>query len=202
MAGPAKIHPVPRHGEIEYYLEVPCPDCAATVFVLEDEPAGARFDDVSIFGRHTCHAPRLIDRPADLPHGMDRPVIPTSGFPVNLGRIPDAAAREFRETIETAYGKRLTRFPSVFGRKGLPVHFTPDWAPRISHVPSFSKSDVHRPFPAAGTVMAATLPHLKAHFAREAAGSHRKFFFSAKGVFKHDRSGAAAVIVWKWPTRP
>jgi len=202
MAGPAKIHPVPRRGEIEYYQEIPCPDCAATIFVLEDEPAGARYDDLTIFGRHTCHAPRLVDRPADLDPGLERPVIPAAGFPVNLGRIPDAAAREFRAAIEAAFGKRLTRFTGVFGRKGLPIHFTPEWSPRISHVPSFSKSDVHRPFPSTGAILGACLPHLKAHFAKEPPGSHRKFFFSAKGVFKHDRSGAATVIIWKWPARP
>ncbi len=201
MAGPVKIHPVPRRGDIEYYQEIACPGCAATVFVLEDDPAGPRFDDLTIFGRHACQVEPLLHRPAGAPPGLARPVIPPSGFPVDFGRVPDDAAREFRAAIEAPFGKRLVRFTGVFGRKGLPIHFTPEWKPRMSHVPSFSKSDVHRELAATGAVLLAVLPHLKAHFATEPAGSHRKFFFSAKGIRKHDRSGVSPVVVWKWPAR-
>jgi len=201
MPDPVKVHPVPRRGEIEYYLEIPCPECAATVFVLEDDPTGPRFDDLTIFGRHACRVEPLINRPDDAPAGLARPVIPAAGFPVDLGRIPDEAAREFRSAIEAPFGKRLTRFTGVFGRKGLPIHFTPEWGPRMSHVPSFSKSDVHREIAGTSAILLAALSHLKRHFSQEPAGSHRKFFFSAKGVFKHDRSGSKPVIVWKWPAR-
>ena len=201
MAEPVKIHPVPRRDGIEYYMELACPDCGAPVFVLEDEPAGSRVDDLTLFGPHRCGETPLASRP-DGPHTLFAlPIYPAGGFPVDLGRIPDGAAHALRAAVETVFGKRLVRYVGVFRRKGLPIHYTPDWKPLLGHVPGFSKSDVHRPLNPGVAIFERSLPHVQKHFAKDPPGSHRKYFFSTKGVIKHDRSGARPVIVWMWPSR-
>lgn len=177
VAPEEKIHPVSRRDGIDYWRETACPECEARIFVLVDEPTAAPVDDLETFRRHKC-APL---------------------WPQDLGKIPPEAAEAFRTMVEAAFGKKLTRFPGVFRRKGLPVFFTPEWQPALGHVKLFSKSDVHRPLAAASPVFALALPHLKKHFAKGATSSMRKYFFSAKGITKHERRGRRHVILWKWP---
>ncbi len=212
MAGPARIHPVPRRGSVEYYAEIPCPDCGASVFVLEDEPAPARrFDDLVVFGAHHCHAIPVMQAAEPPRPGRTRPAPPVvrspAGFPVDLGEVPGPAIAEFRAMVEAAFGKPLRRFTGVLKRKGLPVHFTQDWAPHLGHVREFSKSDVHRPLAGSARVFVLALPHVRRHFSAESGTSLRKYYFSAKGVSKHERDRAAhadrihTVIRWRWPLR-
>jgi len=177
MTEGGKIHPVPRRDGIDYWREATCPECEAAIFVLVGEPSAAPVDDLENFRRHVC-------KPA---------------FPVDLGKIAPEAAAALRATVEAAFGKKLVRFPGVFRRKGLPVFFTPEWQPFLGHVKQFSKSDVHRPLDASGAVFTLSLPHLQKHFAKGASSSMRKYYFSAKGVTKHERHGRRHVIVWKWP---
>jgi hypothetical protein len=177
MAQGEKIHPVSRRDGIDYWRETACPDCDAPVFALVDEAGSAPVDDLETFKRHVC-----------------KPL-----FPVDLGKIPPETAEAFRTSVEAAFGKKLVRFPGVFRRKGLPVFFTPEWQPALGHVPLFSKSDVHRPLDAASPLFVLVLPHLQKHFTKGATSSLRKYFFSAKGITKHERHGRRHVILWKWP---
>jgi hypothetical protein len=177
MANAEKIHPVARRDGIDYWRETACPACEAPVFVLVDEPGAAAVDDLESFRRHVC-AP---------------------AFPVDLGKIAPEAVAEFRAGVEAAFGKKLVRFPGVFRRKGLPIFYTPEWKPFLGHVPVFSKSDVHRELNATAAVFALALPHVQKHFTKGGGSSMRKYFFSAKGVTKHERAGSRRVILWKWP---
>lgn len=185
---PARIHAIPRKGGIEYYEESACPDCGQTVFVNRDAPGGVAYGDLESFPRHRC------------------PPKPPP-FPVNAGKIALADAEAFRAAVEAAFGKRLVRFPGVFRDKGLPVHFTPEWAPFLGHVKEFSRSDAHRPLDASAAVFQLALPHLKKHFAEATVTTLRKYFFSAEGVAKYERDRAARkdrvhhVIAWTWPIR-
>ena len=171
MAEGPRIHPVPRRGGIEYYLETACPDCGVTVFVSEDKPQGTRYEDLRNFARHRCPEP--------------------PGFPIDVGKVPPETAEAFRAAVEAAFGKRLVRFMGVLKRKGLPIHFTPEWEPQLGHVKEFSVSDAHRDLPAGAALFALALPHLQRHFAGKDVTTLRKYYFSAQGVTKYERDRAA-----------
>jgi hypothetical protein len=190
MDGPERIHPVPRRGGVEYYREIACPDCGAVVFVLSGEDNPVRYDNLNVFNRHRCVNSSLA--------GTSGAVM---GFPVDLGRVPEETAREFRTAVEAAFGKRLLRFNGAMQGKGLPLYFTNDWKPFLGHVREFSKSDVRREMDRGTAVFKLILPYLIDHFRSETEPSLRKYYLSSKGVTKHRRSIAIRVIAWKWPAR-
>jgi hypothetical protein len=193
MGQAEKIHPVPRRDSIDYYREIACPDCGSVVFVLSGDDNPTAYDDLETFVRHNCRGAS--------PAGKEKPPGLKGGYPVNLERISVETARGFRAAIEAAFGKKLFRFSGVFRRKGLPIHFTPEWKPSLGYVSQFSGSDVHRELDANLTVFKLALPHLVRHFEGEAGTSLRKYFFSSKGVAKHERTRVLRVILWTWPRR-
>lgn len=213
MAGPERIHAVPRRGAVEMYRETACPDCGATVFIAEDDAAARRFDDLEVFGAHRCHgvpvartAVAAAAAPARGARAEHHPRT-AAGFPVDLGIVSAEAAAEFRTMVEAAFGKPLRRYTGVLKGKGLPIHFTPAWEPALGHVPEFSKSDVHRPLAATAQVFALAIPKVRDHFAKESGTTLRKYYFSSRGVAKYERDRAAHkdkvhhVIVWRIPLR-
>jgi hypothetical protein len=203
MVGPERIHPVPRRGGIEYYREIACPDCGATVFALADDESAVRYDDLEVFGRHQCNRAPLIRAVATPAGPRTFGLLPgtRSGYPIDLGRIPPEIALGFRAGVEAAFGKKLARFSGALKRKGLPVHFNNEWEPSLGHVREFSKTDVHRDLDATGSLLKLVRPILEAHYRMEKDPSLRKYYFSARGIAKHHRSATVRVITWKWPAR-
>lgn len=187
MGETEKVHPIRmRDGGIEYFVETACTGCGALVFKPRYGNEHEAYADLDMFAPHKCP--------------VHEPAAP-AGYPLEFGRISPENALAFRKMVEEAFGKTLRRFTGAMKKPGLPVHFVGEWRPLLGHVRVFSRTDVHRPLDAENPVMKPVIPVLMEHFTRMSGTRHRKYYFTARGVYKSERSRNLMVIRWKWPAR-
>jgi len=187
MGESEKIHPIRmRNGGIEYFVEKACPDCGTPVFFARYGDGDELFADLDMFAPHRCPVPESQAPP---------------GYPFDLGKISPETALQFRSLVENAFGKPLRRFSGALKKPGLPIHFVSDWKPFLGHVRVFSKTDVHRPLDPLCPLFARAIPILAEHFGKMSGTRHRKYYLSARGIYKAERSRNLMVIRWKWPAR-